>query len=175
MRLFLHVETSVTFKMLSIWFTTLSSCFSTVQFSNSWTLMPFRASAIFCFTSFTWAGRFPLRTFFIWGNKRKSVRVRLGVGHGGHAIFCSNCWTLSTVWAGVLVNRPSWNGQMCCLQKSSLKPNTASHNNAKWCADADGFLEHSPSGEARIPRGLRSRRLIPGFSPTPLVYYGLLP
>ena len=26
-----------------------------------------------------------------------------------------------------------------------LKPNAASHSNASWCTDADGFLEHSPS------------------------------
>ena len=27
-----------------------------------------------------------------------------------------------------------------------LKPNTASHNNASWYSDTDGFLEHSPIG-----------------------------
>ena len=34
-------------------------------------LMPFSASAVFCFTSSTSAKCFPLRTFFIWGNKKK--------------------------------------------------------------------------------------------------------
>ena len=33
-------------------------------------------------------------------------------GHWGHVIFGQNCWTPSTMWAGVLVNHPSWNGQM---------------------------------------------------------------
>ena len=37
----------------------------------------------------------------------------------------------SMVWAGALVNHPSWNGQTPwkSLQKNSLKPNAASHNN----------------------------------------------
>ena len=39
------------------------------QFLNSSILMPFSASAIFCFTSLTSAKCCPLRTFFIWGNK----------------------------------------------------------------------------------------------------------
>ena len=48
------------------------------QFLNSLSLMPFSASAIFCFTSSTSAKHFPLRTFFIWGNKKISLGVRLG-------------------------------------------------------------------------------------------------
>ena len=31
------------------------------------------------------------------------------------------------------------------LKNNSLKPNAASHNNASWYTDTDGFLEHSPS------------------------------
>ena len=60
------------------------------QFCNSLILMPFSASAIFCFTTSTLTICFPLRTFFIQGNKK----VTLGevwwigrVGHGDHAIF----------------------------------------------------------------------------------------
>ena len=30
--------------------------------------------------------------------------------------------------------------------KKLLKPNTASHNDASWYTDTDGFLEHSASG-----------------------------
>ena len=40
---------------------------------NSSILMPFSAFAVFCFTSSTLAKCFPLRTFFIWGNKPKKV------------------------------------------------------------------------------------------------------
>ena len=45
-----------------------------------------------------------------------------------------NHWTLSVVWVGALINHPS-------LKKKSPKPNAASHNNASWYTDTDGFLE----------------------------------
>ena len=47
------------------------------QFLNSLILIPFCASAIFCFTFSTSAKCFPLRTFFIQGKKNKSLGVRL--------------------------------------------------------------------------------------------------
>ena len=49
------------------------------QFLNLQILMHFSASAIFCFTSSTQAQCFPLRIFFILGNKQKSSHgARLG-------------------------------------------------------------------------------------------------
>ena len=53
--------------------------------------MPFRASAVFGFTSSTLAKRFPVKTFFIPGNKKKKVApVEIGgigrVGHRGPAV-----------------------------------------------------------------------------------------
>ena len=59
------------------------------QFLNSSILMPFSASAIFCFTSSTSAKRFPLRTFFIQGDKSCWGRdqVNVVVGHRSHAVF----------------------------------------------------------------------------------------
>ena len=54
-------------------------------------------------------------------------------------------WTLSPVWAGVLMNLSSWNGETHWnLQKNLLKPNWASHNTTSW-HDIDRSLEHSPS------------------------------
>ena len=38
-------------------------------------------------------------------------------------------------------------------KKNALKPNAASHNNASWSTDADGLLEHSPSGGSQCYRG----------------------
>ena len=75
------------------------------QFLNLWILMPFSASDLFGFTSSTSAKTFPLRTFFILGNKQSHMGQdpvnREGGAWGGHAVFlASNCWTLSTVWAG---------------------------------------------------------------------------
>ena len=106
------------------------------QFWNSSILMPFGASVVFCFTSATSAKFFPLRTFFTQRNKKKSHFgrdwVNSGVGYGGHAIFgqkllntqcgVGRCTCKSPImkWANVLKES----------SKSSLKPNSASHNNA---------------------------------------------
>ena len=38
------------------------------------------------------------------------------------------------------------------FKKSSLKPNTASHNNTNWYTDTDGFLQHSLAGKACTTR-----------------------
>ena len=72
--LFLHVLTSVTFKVLAIWCNTLIETFffhCSKLFLNLSILMPFSASAIFGFTSSTSAKYFPLRTFFM-GETEKS-------------------------------------------------------------------------------------------------------
>ena len=62
-------------------------------------------------------------------------------------ILVKNCWTLSALWAGALVNHSSRNGQMHWdFKKNSLKPNVASHSYTTWHTDIDGFLELSPSG-----------------------------
>ena len=68
------------------------------------------------------------------------------MGYRGHSVFgqkllntqhgVGRCACKSPImkWANTL-----------SLQKNSLKLNAASHNNARWYTDADGFLEHSPS------------------------------
>ena len=38
-----------------------------------------------------------------------------------------------------------WANELKESSTHSLKPNTASHNNASWYIDANGFLELSPS------------------------------
>ena len=71
----------------------LSRCFfhSSKEFLNSSILMPFCASAVFCFTSSTSAKLFLLRTFFIRGNNKKVSQGEsrwLGRGgYEGHSIF----------------------------------------------------------------------------------------
>ena len=105
-------------------------------------------------------------SFYIWGNKKKVAQGRLGwrgrVGHRGRAVLLNNCWTLSATWAGVLVPNSSWDGQTLwkSLQKNSLKPNTASHNNTSWYSDTDGFLEHSPSRGSLYYEGPALERII---------------
>ena len=46
---------------------------------------------------------------------------------------------------------------------SSLKLNAASHNNASWYTDLDGFLEHSPSQGSLYYKGFILQKIIPGF------------
>ena len=95
------------------------------QFLNSSVFMSFSASAVFCFTSFMWAKRFPLRTFFF--NLEKQKPAALGeirwvgrVGHRGHGIFWSKTAEHSAPCGQVRsINHPSWNGQM--LWKSLQK------------------------------------------------------
>ena len=111
---------------------------STAQ-SSFWThrfFMLFSASAVFRFIPSSTAKHFPLRPFFIWENKKVilgEIRWIGGQGTGVMPFLVKNCWTLSMVWAGVLLNHPSWNGQMHwkSLQINSLKPNTASHNTSR--------------------------------------------
>ena len=75
----------------------------------------------------------------LWGpfsseeTKKKLLGVRLvnkeGGAQGVKLFWVKNCWMLSMVWAGALVNHPSGNGQMRweSLKKNSLKLNAASH------------------------------------------------
>ena len=126
---------------------TYQDIFSTAQ-SSFWThwlwcllvLLPFSVSPR------PQGQMFPFENFFHLGKEKKLLGMRLGE-YGGwdtgvRPLLFKNCWTLSVVWAGMLVNHPSWNDQIHwkSLQKNSLKPNTASHNNASWCTNVDGFL-----------------------------------
>ena len=98
----------------------LSRCFShcSKQFLNSLILMPFRASAVFCFTASTRADCFSLRNFFIWRNKKSCwgeigwIRTVGHVGHVGcfgqkllntrHGVGSCACHSLIVKWANVL-------------------------------------------------------------------------
>ena len=96
------------------------------------------ASAIFCFTSSTSAQCFPLRTFFHMG---KHKRMLLGVRSGAQA-----GWGRGSrhFWSKTAEHSVQY-GQVCSkithhemgkrtervFQKNSLKPNAASHNNAR--------------------------------------------
>ena len=120
--------------------------------------------------------RFPLRTFFIWGNKKNLFRVNQVNREGeaqGSCHFWSKTGTLSAVWASVLVHHHhEW---VTVLKESSkkilLKPNTASHNNASWYTDADGLVEHSPSRGSLYYKGHSLQKIIPGFLGPPLIYW----
>ena len=116
-------------------------------------LVDFDAFLCFChflFHLFFFGVMFPFEDFFHPGKQKKSLGEIWWIGRVGHRVMLflvKKCWALRAVWAGALVEYPSWNGQTQwkSLQKNSLKLNTASHNNTSWYTDTDGFLEHSPS------------------------------
>ena len=77
-----------------------------------------------------------------WGKIRWIVRV----GHRGPAVFGqklqnTQCSVCRCTCKSPIMKRTN----ALSLQKNSLKLNTASHNNASWCTNTDGFLQHSPS------------------------------
>ena len=114
---------------------------------------------------------FPFEGFFHPGKQTKGCSGGDWVNREGGAwgmfmlISVKSCWTLSVVWAGALINHPSWNRQMCwkSLKKISLKLNATSHNNTSWHTDRDGFLEHSPSGGSLYYKEPTLQKTILGF------------
>ena len=161
---FLHIKTSVTFKVSSIWyntpietfFPTAQNSFQTHRFWCGLVLLLFLVSPFPYWQNISLWGLF----FLIWGNSKCLLgqdweNIESG-GMGIMPFLVKNCWTLSVVWAHALLNHPSWHGQIHwkSLQKNSLKPNAAFHNNTSWYTDTDGFLEHSPSEGSLYYKGL---------------------
>ena len=156
---------------------TARNSFWTGQFWCLLVLLPF------CFTSPTSAKCFLLGLLSSKETNEMRHSSWIGwigrVGPRGHAGFGQNCWTLSVVWAGVLLNHPPWNGQMHWKRlqkkkKNSLKPNTASHNNASRYTETNGLLEHSPSGGSLYYKGSALQKIIPGFFGSPHRTFALI-
>ena len=98
---------------------TYQDLFSTAQ--NSFLIHQFWCLVVllpFLFHVFHTGKTFPFEEMFsfIWG-KQSCVgwdEWTRRVGHGGHCSFLvQNCWTLSMVWAGVLIKHPLQNRHMC--------------------------------------------------------------
>ena len=113
---------------------------------------------------------FPFENFFHPGKQKKvawgKIRWIGRAGTGGPAVLVKNCWSLSTMWVGVLVNDPSWNGGTSwksLQKKNSLKPNAASYNNTICYTDKDGFLKHSPSRGSLYYKEPTLQKIIMGF------------
>ena len=136
------------------------------QFLKSSILVSFIASAVFffvCFTSSISAKHFPLRTFLIRGNKKSLGEIRwIGkVGHRDHAISGQKLLTINTVWAGALLNYPSWNGETCwkSLQKKFTEAKCSLSQQCQlvhWYRWVPGTL--TLLGEACTTKGPPSRR-----------------
>ena len=112
---------------------------------------------------------FPFEEFFHPGKQKKKSRGEIGcigrVGHGGHAILGQKLLNIQHSVGRCTCKSPimKWANALKVLKKNSLKPNAASHNNASWCTDTDGFLEHSPSGGRLYYKGPILQKIIPVF------------
>ena len=113
----------------------LSRCFfqCSKHFLNSFILMPFSDSSIFCFTFSMSAKRFLLRTIFIWGNIKKHSGQNQVKGEWGMGVMQSlvkNWWTVSAAGAGAF-------NVLKVFQKHSLKQLIASQNTTSWYTNTD--------------------------------------
>ena len=79
-----------------------------------------------------------------------------------------NCWTLSMVWAGALVNHPSWNGQTCWKSLQRKFPEAERRLSLVHCTD--GFLEHPPSRVKPVLQGAHPPEDNFGFSWVPPIH-----
>ena len=72
---------------------------------------------------------------------------REGETWGSWCFWCKTAeHSASALWAGALVNHHEMgNHTERVFKKFSMRLNAASHHNASWYTDTDGFLEHSPS------------------------------
>ena len=148
---------------------------STAQFLNLSILMPL-VLLLFFVSPLPYQQNVSLWGILSSGETKKVTEDEIGwVGRwglgGAMPFLVKNCWTLSVVWAGTLVNHPSWNEQMHGVsKKNSLKPNAASHNNTSWYTDTEGFLEHSRSGGSLYYKGPALQKIMPVLWGEPLIY-----
>ena len=130
----------------------------------------------FCFTSFTSAKHFPLRTVFIQGNKQTNKKSGWDWVNREGGAWGSCCLGSKTAEHSVRC------GQVCSkithhemgkgaerVFKNSLKPNTTSHNSATWYTDTDGFLEHSSSRGRLYYKGLILQKITLFFGGFPFL------
>ena len=117
------------------------------------------------------------RLFSSRKTKKKSLGPRSGEWEGwgvGVMLFLvKTCWTLCAVWADVLLNHPSWNGQMRWkgLQKKFTEVEhslSQQHQLVHWYR---WFLEHSPRGGSLYYKGPAPKKInfILGESPCNLI------
>ena len=111
----LHVQTSVTFKVQYTYWDVFYTVQNSVWTGRFWCLLML---LLFFLHLFHISKTFPFKDFFPpRETNKKSLRVKSGEqwwwGTGVMPFLIKNCWTLSAVWTGVLVNHLSWNRHMC--------------------------------------------------------------
>ena len=67
-----------------------------------------------------------------------------------------------------------WPNACKVFKTNSLEPDAASHNNASWYMDTDGFPEHSPIKGSLDYKGLSLQKIILLFGGVSLVYQQML-
>ena len=77
---------------------------------------------------------------------------------GVHDIFSQNLLNTELGVGRCTCKLPIMKWALRVFKKMSLNPNAASHNNASWYSDTDGFLNTHLMEEASTIRGLSSRR-----------------
>ena len=84
------------------------------------------------------------------------------VRYGGHAIFGQKLLNTQCSVGRCARKSPimKWANALKESSKNSLMLNTASHNNASWCTDTDGFLEYSPSRGSLYYKGPALQKII---------------
>ena len=94
------------------------------------------------------------------------------MGHRGHAVFVQKLLnTQCGVSRHTLNHHPEMGKHVeRGFKKNSLKPNTASHNNASWYTDTDGFPEHPPSRGSLYYKGPTLQKIIVDFGGPPLAH-----
>ena len=163
---------SITFKVLSIWCSTSIKIFfhCSKQCLNSSMLMPFSASAVFCFTSSTSAKLFPWRHFFIWVNKtQKLFWARIGrVGHEGHAVFCQKLLNTQSDVGRCTRKSPimKWANVLTLQKKVHWSPTQLL---TTMPTDTDGFLEHPPSKRSLYYKETVLQKVSPDFGGPPRI------
>ena len=91
--------------------------------------------------------------------------------HRGRVVLVKNCWTLTTVWAGVFVNHPLWmHTHIESLQKQFTEAECSLSQQRQLVDCTDGFLEHSPSqGSLYVLPGAHSPEDHSGIFGSPLI------
>ena len=131
------------------------------QFLNSLIVM---LLWFFCFTSYMQAKHFPLRAFFIWENKKKSLGAR-AIEQGGWGtgvlLFFHPKTAEHSAWCGQVHLDITHCEMGTCAESSktmSLKLNAASHNTTSWSSEQMGSQNTYVAGETCTVRGPPSRR-----------------
>ena len=158
---FSHLQSTFHFMQYTYWdvFSTAQNSFWTHWFWSLLVLLPFHL--------FHLGKMFPFEDIFHLGKKtnKKVTWGKIGwierVGPKGHVVLGQKLLNTQLSVGRCAHKSPimKWGNTLKeSLKKNSLKLNVASHNNASWYTDTDGFLEHLLSGRSLYYKGITLHR-----------------